>query len=172
MGMTAAERQQRVGQYERGAGRLHDALNLVPDAAVKWRPAPGKWSAHEVVCHCADSEMNGAMRLRYLLAEKDPVIVGYDQDAWARILDYHSRPLEPALSVVEAVRAHTTALLRALGDDAWSRAGRHTDSGAYSVESWLRIYSDHLEGHARQIERNLEAWRSGAGSVPPTRPAR
>jgi hypothetical protein len=115
--------------------------------------------------------MNGAMRLRYLLAEKDPAIVGYDQDAWARIFDYHSRPLEPALAVIEAVRAHTTALLRTLGDEGWSRSGRHTESGAYSVDTWLRIYSDHLEGHARQIARNLEAWRSGAG-VPPGTPMR
>ena len=44
--------------------RFHDALNLVPDSAVKWRPAPGKWSAHEVVCHCADAEMNAAARIR------------------------------------------------------------------------------------------------------------
>jgi hypothetical protein len=159
MGMTPAERQQRIDIYERGALRLHDALNLVPDEAVQWRPAPGKWSAHEVVCHCADSEMNGALRLRYLLAENDPVIVGYDQDGWARVLDYHSRPLEPALAVVEAVRAHTTDLLRSLPDAAWARAGRHTESGPYTAETWLRIYSDHLEGHARQIERNVEAWR-------------
>jgi hypothetical protein len=164
MGMTSAERQQRISQYERGAERLHGALNLVPDEAVQWRPAPGKWSAHEVVCHCADSEMNGAVRLRYVLAEKDPLLMGYDQDAWARIFDYHARPLESALAVVEAVRAHTTALLRALPEEAWSRAGRHSESGPYSVDNWLRIYSDHLEGHARQIERNLEAWRS---SLPP-----
>ena len=161
MSMTGTERRQRIEQYARGAERLHDALRLVPDAAVKWRPAPGKWSAHEIVCHCADSETNGAVRLRYLLAEKDPVIVGYDQDAWARLFDYQSRPIEPALAVVEAVRAHASVLLRALGDEAWTRMGRHTESGPYSVETWLRIYSDHLEGHARQIERNLEQWRRG-----------
>jgi DinB superfamily len=166
MSMTGTERQQRIEQYDRGPHRLHDALRLVPDGAVKWRPAPGKWSAHEVICHCADSETNGAMRLRYLLAEKDPVIVGYDQEAWARIFDYHSRPLETALALVEAVRANTAALLRSLGDEAWSRAGRHSESGPYSVETWLRIYSDHLEGHARQIERNVEAWRSGKPYTP------
>jgi hypothetical protein len=166
MSMTSAERRQRIDQYERGPLRIHDALNLVPDEAVKWRPAPGKWSAHEVVCHCADSEMNGALRLRYVLAESDPLLMGYDQDAWARILDYHSRPLEPALAVVEAVRAHTTVLLRTLADEAWARAGRHSESGPYSVENWLRIYSDHLEGHARQIERNLDAWKSGAQTGP------
>src|SRR4051794_35576602 len=161
MSMTATEREQRIEQYARGPLRLHEALHLVPDQAVKWRPAPGKWSAHEIVCHCADSEMNGAARIRYVIAEKDPVVMGYDQDAWARIFDYHARPLEPALAVIEAVRAHTTALLRVLGEEAWAKAGRHSESGAYSAEQWLRIYSDHLEGHARQIERNVEAWRSG-----------
>ena len=25
---------------------------------MKWRPGKGKWSVHEVVCHCADSETN------------------------------------------------------------------------------------------------------------------
>jgi hypothetical protein len=54
-------------------------------------------------------------------------------------------------------------MLRTLTDEAWSRAGRHTESGPYSTEDWLRIYSDHLEGHARQIERNLEAWKAQRG---------
>jgi hypothetical protein len=40
MSMTSAERQQRIDQYARGPLRIHDALNLLPDQAVKWRPAP------------------------------------------------------------------------------------------------------------------------------------
>ena len=48
------------------------ALAKVPPEALKWRPAPGKWSVHEIIIHCADSEANAHMRVRYLLAEKDP----------------------------------------------------------------------------------------------------
>src|SRR5437764_238643 len=47
MSMTSTEREQRIHQYERGPLRLHDALHLVPDEAVKWPPAPGQGSAHE-----------------------------------------------------------------------------------------------------------------------------
>jgi hypothetical protein len=159
MPFTAAEREERIAQYERGPLRLRDALAQVPDAAVRWRPAAGRWSVHEVVCHCADSETNAAARIRYLLAEKDPVIVAYDQDEWARRFDYHSLPLEPALRTVDAVRASTAVLLRKLPEDGWRREGRHSESGRYSAEDWLRIYSDHLEKHARQIERNLAAWQ-------------
>lgn len=163
--MTPAERQERIEQYARGPLRLRTALAAVPDEAVRFRPGPGKWSVHEVVCHCADSETNAYARLRYLVAEKAPVVIGYDQDEWARTFDYHSLPLEPSLQVVEAVRKATTELLRRLPEEAWSRKGRHTESGEYGVERWLQVYSDHLDGHARQIERNVEAWRSAGGAA-------
>ncbi|HEV8253196.1 MAG TPA: DinB family protein [Vicinamibacteria bacterium] len=158
----AAERAERIERYTRGPALLREALRQVPEEARRWRPGPGRWSAHEVVCHCADSETNGAMRIRFLMAESEPTIVGYDQDEWARRFDYHELPVESALAMVEGVRAHTAALLRRLPPEAWSRAGRHTESGRYSAEDWLGIYSEHLEKHARQIGRNLEAWRAAS----------
>jgi hypothetical protein len=160
--MTSAQREERILQYAQGPQRLRSALALVPDAAVKWRPGPGRWSAHEIVCHCADSELNAAARLRYLVAEKDPVVLGYDQDHWARLFDYHSLPLAPALLTVEAVRANTVPVLRRLTEEMWAREGRHTQSGRYTVLGWLRIYADHVENHSRQIERNVEAWNERA----------
>jgi len=158
--MDAAERDDRIRRYEEGPARLAQALAKVPEAARKWRPAPGRWSAHEIVCHCADSETNAALRIRYLVAEPAPTILGYDQDAWAARLDYHAHPVEPALRTVEAVRAHTVALLRRLPPEAWAREGRHTESGRYTARDWLVVYSEHLEKHAAQIEANLAAWEA------------
>jgi DinB superfamily len=111
------------------------------------------------VVHCADSETNAAARIRYLAAEADPVILGYDEAEWARRFDYHDHPLEPALVLVEAVRANTVALIRRIREEAWQRVGRHSESGRYSAEDWLKIYAEHLEIHARQIEANVAAWR-------------
>lgn len=159
--MDARERGTLIRQYAAGPARLRAALASVPKEAMQWRPRPGEWSAHEVVCHCADSETNSYARIRFLLAEKEPTIAGYDQDVWARVFDYHARPLEPALAVVEAVRASTAALIESVPEAAWSRSGRHTESGPYTAEDWLRIYAEHLEIHARQIEANVAAWRAG-----------
>jgi hypothetical protein len=160
--MTAAERQSLIERYARGPQLLADALSQVPAEALQWRPGPGKWSVHEVICHCADSETNAAMRIRFLVGEDNPTIVGYDQDRWAATFDYHQLPLQVSLRQVEAVRAYTAALLRRLPDSAWSRSGTHTESGHYTAETWLRIYAEHLEQHARQIERNLAAWKTRA----------
>jgi len=164
MGTSPAERGALIERYAAGPARLRSALATVPEAARTWRPAPGEWSAHEVVCHCADSETNAYARIRFVIAEREPVLVGYDQDAWARVFDYHALPLAPALAVVDAVRASTAALVRRLPEAAWSRAGRHTESGPYGAEDWLRIYAEHLEGHAQQIEANLAAWHARPGA--------
>jgi hypothetical protein len=165
MALSASERAALIEEYAAGPARLRDALARVPAEALQWRPAPGEWSAHEVICHCADSETNAAGRIRYLLAETEPLILGYDEAQWARTLDYHEHPLAPALAAVDAVRANTAVLLRRLPGSAWSREGRHTESGRYTAEDWLRIYADHLENHARQIEANVAAWRSASAGA-------
>ncbi len=159
MSVDAREREKLIQQYAVGPARLREALGKVPEEARKWRPGTGKWSVHEIICHCADSETNAAMRLRYLVAEKEPLIVGYDQDVWTKVLDYHRHPLEPALAAVEAARANTVALLHHFPEEAWGKVGKHTESGRYSVDDWLKIYAEHLEKHSGQIERNLSAWK-------------
>ena len=160
MALDSAKRDALIQQYADGPARLRAALAKVPAAALKWRPAPKEWSAHEIVCHCADSETNAYARIRFVVAEKSPTVQGYDQDNWAAVFGYHQLPLEPALAVVEAVRASTAALIQGLHDEAWTRVGHHTESGRYTAEDWLLIYADHLEGHARQIESNVEQWKS------------
>jgi DinB superfamily len=160
MPMTPAQRRTFVEQYADGPRRLRAALATVPADAMQWRPKAGEWSAHEVVVHCADSETQSASRIRTLVSEPNPVIQGYDEAQWARDFDYHAHPFDVALATVDAVRANTTALIRRLPDEAWRKEGRHTESGHYTAEDWLRIYADHLENHARQIEANVAAWKT------------
>ena len=161
MAMTAQRREELIGLYEDGPRKLSAAYEQVPEEARKWRPAPEKWSAHEVACHCADSETNAAMRIRYLLAEKDPLIVGYDQAAWATQFEYHELPAGAALATVVAVRAGTVPLLRRMTQEDWRKTGRHTEVvGAFGTEQWLEVYAEHLEKHSGQILRNLEAWKA------------
>jgi len=84
MALTQEQRDAFLDRYQSGPGTLRAAWSEVPPEARQWRPGPGRWSAHEVVVHCADSEAYGVVRIRLLLAEPEPVIVGYDQDLWAR----------------------------------------------------------------------------------------
>jgi len=160
MSFDAVARESFLRRYAQGPALLRQAWDEVSAGARTWRPAEGKWSAHEVVIHCADSETYAAIRIRLLLAEAEPLVVGYDEATWAKRFDYHASDPELALHLVETVRAHTSAMLDRLPEEAWGRMGRHTQSGPYGTDDWLRSYGEHLEIHAAQIRRNLAAWQA------------
>jgi len=82
----------------------------------------------------------------------EPAIQGYDEPVWARRLHY-DRPIEPSIAVMRAVRASSLQLLESLTAEEWSRTGTHSESGAYGIEEWVRIYASHPHDHADQIRR-------------------
>ena len=120
MALSATERGAFLDRYEAGPALLRQAWLELPPEARDWRPGEGRWSAHEVVVHCADSEAYAAIRIRLLLAEPEPLIVGYDENAWARTFDYAAADPQLCLGLVEALRAHTAATLRRLPEGAWA----------------------------------------------------
>jgi hypothetical protein len=148
--MDTATRKKLIDQYKDGYRIVAEALLGAKEEELDTRPAPGKWTAREVVHHLADSEMTSAIRLRLLLAVDRPAISGYDQDQFARRLHY-DRPIEAALEAFKAARRTTAELLDCMTDAEWKREGTHTESGRYTVEHWLEIYSAHAHGHAEQI---------------------
>jgi hypothetical protein len=148
--MDRATRDALVAKYKDGYMQVASALEGATDLELDRRPAPDKWTSREIVHHLADSEMTSAIRLRRLLAEDSPVIVGYDQEEFARRLHY-DRPIGASLDALKAARATTGAILDRMTEDEWAREGTHSESGRYTVLQWLQIYADHAHNHAAQI---------------------
>ena len=156
--MSPAERRGLIEAYAQGYSQVARALEGFPPERLSEHPLPGKWSAREIVHHLADSESISAQRIRQLLIEEKPQIVGYDQEQYARRLRYDERKdLGPALEAFRAARSNTLPLLEAMSDEDWRREGWHTESGRYTAETWLEIYAAHAHGHAAQIRRLREA---------------
>lgn len=151
--MDRATRDALVQQYKQGAAEVRKAVaEAEADNGLDRRPAPNEWTAREVAHHLADSELTSAIRLRLLLAVDGPTIHGYDENAFAQRLHY-DRPVEASLNAMEAARASSAELLDALDEDDWKRSGTHTESGEYSVSTWLELYTAHPYDHADQIRK-------------------
>lgn len=155
--MNNDEKQSLIARYAAGYEEVLNALTDFTPEMLRAKPLAGKWSAAEIVHHLADSEMQSALRLRKLLAEDFPVIVGYDQDNYAEKMRYNERDITPALDAFRAARATSLQLLEIMNESDWEREGWHTESGRYSVKKWLEIYAAHAHGHADQIRRLREA---------------
>ena len=151
--MTQDELQVLIDKYKAGYDEVVDSLKGFPVESLTAHPLPGKWSAREIVHHLGDSETVSGIRLRRLLSEDNPVIQGYDQDEYARRLNYNERDMQPALEAFRAARATTAQIMDAMTLEDWSREGSHSEHGRYTATDWLKIYAAHAHNHAEQIRR-------------------
>lgn len=150
--MDHHKRSQLIARYKDGYREVAAALDGVSDKELDSSPAPGKWTAREIVHHLADSEMTSAVRLRLLVAEEHAEIRPYDEKAFALRLHY-SRPIDSSLLAFQAARLSTAELLDAMTEADFSKTGTHPDHATYGVERWLEIYAEHAHNHADQIRR-------------------
>jgi hypothetical protein len=148
--MQPDERKQLIAQYQDGYRVVAEALVNATAEELDAAPAPGKWTARQIVHHLADSEMTAAVRFRLLVAEDRPAIKGYDQDRFADRLHYE-RGHEASLELFRAARAATAELMMCLDEADWLREGTHTEVGRFGLDTWLRIYAPHAHKHAEQI---------------------
>jgi len=147
-----ATRQALIDRYRDGYLEVMDAVRDISPEELDARSGPSEWSARQVVHHLADSEMTSAIRLRRLIAEENPQIVGYDEKGFAERLHY-DRPIDVSLDALRAARASTAEILDRLSEAEWARTGIHTEIGPYGVETWLETYAAHAHEHAEQIRR-------------------
>jgi hypothetical protein len=162
--MDQERRRTLVAQYREGPAVVEAALAGATDAELDARPADGGWTARETAHHIADSELTSAIRLRRLIAEDEPAILGYDGNVFARRLYYGDRPVEPSLDAIRGARAATAEILDRLTEAEWQRTGTHDEHPSYGVLEWLEIYAAHCHEHVDQINAALAEAR-GRGVV-------
>jgi hypothetical protein len=73
------------------ASTLGDIVGRHSATLLRWRLFEGKWTPHEVIGHLTDSEWVYGYRLRLILCEDAPAILGTNQDLWVAALR-HNEP--------------------------------------------------------------------------------
>ncbi len=139
-------------RFRRGPELLAVVLTGVFGEEEDFIPAPGKWSARQIVAHLADSELVAAHRFRQIVAEDNPTLVAYDQDAWTANLDYARRKPKQSLETFRRLRSENYELLKGLPASAFERAGNHTRNGRVTLLGLLEEDASHAESHARQLQ--------------------
>ena len=117
----------------------------------------GGWSARQVIHHVADSEAQSYARLRRLIAEPGTQIQGYDEASWGEneTLGYKDLPIAHSLEVFKAVRASSLEIVKRLTTAQLDLSGTHSESGEYTIKTWLETYIRHPLEHAAQIKSGL-----------------
>jgi len=138
-----------------------DTLGLVRDlaaragAAAASRPEDGEWSVLECIAHILDAELVAAARYRWILAQDEPALIGYDQDLWVDRLHAPVENADELLALFEPLRHANLALWARTPVGDRDRFGVHAERGPESYGLLFTMIAGHDRFHLAQAERAL-----------------
>ncbi|MCY7419683.1 MAG: DinB family protein [Chloroflexi bacterium] len=124
-------------------------------ALLRVRPEPTEWSVLECVGHMVDAELVMSTRMRWIVSEDRPEIMGYDQDLWVEAIHHNDDDPELLLALFEGLRHSNLDLWTRIPVEVHSRVGLHRERGPESYEMNVRLSAGHVRVHMAQARRGL-----------------
>jgi hypothetical protein len=144
-----------VASLERAPSLLVPLVREVPQAILKRRPRPGKWSAHEHACHLATIHPVMFARLDLMLTDPRPRIVPYFPSSEEEEGALLKVELDEAMERFSNDRRRLVERLNTLSAEDWLRTAEHGEYTHYSVFIMFRHLAMHDMFHAYRIEELL-----------------
>jgi hypothetical protein len=116
------------------------------------RYGPGKWPVSFILHHLADAETVLFDRIRRIISERRQVLGAFDQDAWARGLDYSRIPLDLSRRIYESVRAGVIFQARLHYEKSGHLEFVHSETGVRTLKAEFDKVASHNEHHLEQID--------------------
>jgi hypothetical protein len=117
--------------------------------------APGKWPVRFILLHLADSETVLFDRIRRILSEPRQVLWVFDQDAWAKGLDYSRVPLDISCRVYESVRNAIIYYAGLYYEQKGHLEFVHSVTGVRTLKDEFEKVASHNRHHLDQIRTAL-----------------
>ena len=147
----------RIARLERTPSDLARLMRGQGDPALSRRPAPGAWSAKEVVCHLRDAEEHLSGWVTIILTMDEPVLVeAGTAERWAEDRQYARHHAGAAWDAFSRRRDETLALFGGLAPAQWERGGHHRRRGRMTVDDLLSLMTWHDDNHLDQLRRALK----------------
>ncbi len=139
------------------ASTLADIVRTHPVDVLRSRPFEGKWTPNEVIGHLADGEWVYGYRLRLILCEDNPPILGMNQNLWVAGQRHNEREPSELVDVFRVMRGFNLAVLKGLSPADLKRTGEHNERGPESLDLMVRMLAGHDLSHLGQIDRYIGA---------------
>ena len=154
--------QELVEHYARGGEKLALAIRGLTDEDLLQpppaeRPELGRWSIHQVVIHLSDCEQVYADRVKRVIAEDNATLLAFDENRWAKNLNYEEQLAADAVQLVELTRRQLGRVLAKLPDSAFERIGTHSEAGRKRLADLVEGANRHLDHHLKFIHAKRAA---------------
>jgi hypothetical protein len=155
-----------IAQYAAGAAVPADGIRGLSRADLLATPVPATWSIQQIVLHLMDSDLIAADRMKRIIAEDNPTIIGFDQAAFAAKLHYDKLDAVVAAEIFRRNRELMAVLLRNLPDSAFERPGMHNERGRATLAQLVELYVLHLSPHMGFLNHKRQLLGKPTGNRP------
>ena len=109
-----------------------------------------------MVVHLQDAEAVAIDRMKRIIAEDKPLLVGYDENKYTANLFYDEQSVEAAAQMVDAGRRQFARVLRRIPASAWEKFGIHNEKGKVTLREQVEMYNGHLDHHLKFVYEKRE----------------
>jgi uncharacterized damage-inducible protein DinB len=124
---------------------------LLPEDLLA-HPVPGTWSIQQIVLHVVDSDLVLTDRMKRVIAEDNPLLMGFDESKFAARLHYDVADANTACQLFSLNRRLMGDLLKKLPADDFNRTGIHSERGKVTLTDLLTNAVNHLQHHLKFVK--------------------
>ena len=141
-----------ISRFAANAEAIERLVKDIDEDLARWKPAPDKWCALEIVCHMYDEErFDFRTRIDYTLNKPGEAWPPIDPPGWVTEHNYMGRQIAEMVLVFLAERYKSIEWLRDLDDPDLTASYDHPQLGRITVGSLLGSWLAHDYLHLRQL---------------------
>lgn len=155
--VTAAQRTEALQILKDFPEKLKQVTHGLTDAQLEQPYRENSWTIRQLVHHISDSHNHSYNRMRWALTEDCPTIKAYDQDAFAKMDDYKTMPIDWSVKHIEIIHHKMIAILESLSNKDWQKQWVHPDRNkTFTIDQTAQMYAWHSEHHLAHIKNGLQ----------------
>ncbi len=143
--------QAQIEHFVAGGPQMATSIAGLSSEQLTAFPVPGTWSIQQIVLHMLDSDLIACERMKRVIAEEKPLLIGYDETAFGERLFYHDLDPHLACQIYADNRRMMGEILRRLGAADFLRVGIHNEKGAVTLGQFVELYIQHWDHHHQFI---------------------
>jgi len=157
-------------EYKTGNNKLLELLNLLSDKEIEYFPGrQDAWSIKEHIIHLIDSEINGFIRLKSIIAQPSSDCYVMNEEEWTKNLRTKNEDVHKYLSVFKLIRELAYDFIIEEDPLTWNtNYFIRTYKGEtinVTIEKWLDFYNYHLKFHIDFINNIYQEINTGKKEV-------
>jgi hypothetical protein len=157
------DRKQILDNYVSGAALLADKVKDMPDDLLNFRPdIEDAWTIKELVIHIVDSDINGFIRCKSIIAQPFSTCYVMNEELWTKNLRRKNEDIKKYLSVMKMIRELVYDLLIDEDESNWDKdyflRPYKDETKQITISKLIDMYTNHVGNHIKLIDRNIEAY--------------